>query len=79
VFFNAFKAAGIRPDVGHAIAWDPPMLVIHALQANGLNATTDKLRNYLAHLKNWNGADGVYDFAAIPQRGIADKGLIMVR
>lgn len=79
VFFNAFKAAGIRPDVGHAIAWDPAMLVIQALQANGLNATPDKLRNYLANLKNWNGADGVYDFAAIPQRGIADKGLIMVR
>ncbi len=55
------------------------MLVINALETNGLNAAPDKLRTYLAGLKNWSGANGVYDFMAIPQRGIADKGLIMVR
>ncbi len=79
VFFRAFKAAGIRPDVGYAIAWDPAMLVVSALKANGLNATPEKLRTYLAGLRNWHGANGVYDFQAVPQRGVADKALVMVR
>jgi branched-chain amino acid transport system substrate-binding protein len=79
VFFSAFKAAGIRPDVGYAIAWDPAMLAVHALKDNGLTATPNKLRAYLASLKNWSGANGTYDFSAVPQRGVADKALVMVR
>ncbi len=79
VFFSAFKAAGIRPDVGYAIAWDPVFLAISALKVNGLTATPDKLRAYLANLKNWRGANGVYDFPSVPQRGVADNALVMVR
>ena len=55
------------------------MLVISALKANGLSASPAKLRTYLAGLKNWNGANGTYDFTAIAQRGVAEKALVMVR
>jgi ABC-type branched-subunit amino acid transport system substrate-binding protein len=79
VYYRAFQSAGIRPDVGYAIAWDPAMLAINALKTVGLNASPEKLRSYLAGLRNWNGANGGYDFQAITQRGVSDKALVMIR
>ncbi len=78
VYYRAFQAAGIRPDVGYAIAWDPAMLVVGALKAVGLDAPPEKLRAYLAGLHNWNGANGAYDFTAVAQRGVNDKALVMM-
>lgn len=79
VYYRAFQSAGIRPDVGYAITWDPAMLAINALKAVGLNGSPEKLRSYLAGLHGWNGANGAYDFQTIAQRGVNDKGLVMIK
>jgi len=78
-YLDAFKAAGIRPDEGQSLSWDPAMMVIDALRHLGLDASATSIRDYIAAQKGWIGVNGVYDFSAIPQRGIGIDWLVMVR
>jgi branched-chain amino acid transport system substrate-binding protein len=78
-YLNAFKAAGVRPDEGQSLAWDPVMLSLDALRHLGLDATPTQIRDYIAGLKGWTGVNGQYDFQKIPQRGIGINWLVMVR
>ena len=78
-FVNAMKAAGIRVDEGHTLAWDPAMIVVDALRKLSLDATPAQLRDYLMNLRGWDGINGTYDFRAIPQRGVGIGSVVMVR
>jgi len=79
---NAFKAAGIRPDVAQALGWDPPLLVIDALKHLGIHATATQIRDYLANIspaQNVAGVFGKYDFKSYVQRGLGINQVMMVR
>lgn len=78
-YLAAFAAAGVRPDEGEALAWDPAVMVIDALKQLGLGATAPQIRDYIAGLHGWLGVDGRYDFRAVPQRGIGRASLIVGR
>ena len=78
-FDAVFKAAGAEPDVASALAWDPGSIVIDALKKLGPNATAPQVRDYLAHLKNYAGIDGVYDFERVPQRGLDVQDAVVTR
>jgi branched-chain amino acid transport system substrate-binding protein len=69
-FYKAFDAVGAKPDEPSELAWEPAMIVVHALRKLGPKATAAQLREFLAHLKGYAGADGVYDFERVPQRGL---------
>jgi branched-chain amino acid transport system substrate-binding protein len=69
-FTAIFKAAKVTPDVASALAWDPAMIVIDALRKLGPDATAVQVRDYISHLKNYAGVDGIYDFEREPQRGL---------
>lgn len=69
-YVAAFKAAGIAPDMGQTLAWDPALLIIEALKALGPDADATQIRDYLAALRSWDGVNGHYDFLANPQRGV---------
>jgi branched-chain amino acid transport system substrate-binding protein len=69
-FDAVFKAAGVTPDVASALAWDPAMIVIDALRKLGPAANATQMRDYIAHLKDYAGVDGIYDFERVPQRGL---------
>jgi branched-chain amino acid transport system substrate-binding protein len=69
-FFDAFKLAGIRPEYGHLLAWDPGMIVIDALRKLGPDASAQQLHEELEQLHDWYGDAGRYDFRAYPQRGL---------
>jgi branched-chain amino acid transport system substrate-binding protein len=69
-FDAVFKAAGVTPDVASALAWDPAMIVIDALRKLGPGANATQMRDYIAHLKDYAGVDGIYDFERVPQRGL---------
>lgn len=78
-YLDAFKAAGLRADQGHTLAWDPAMLIISAYRKFGTEATATQIRDYLMGLQGWTGIDGVYDFHAVPQRGLNISSVIIVR
>lgn len=78
-YVDAFKTEDIRPDIGQSLAWEPGRLVIEALRKLGPNTTAEQLRAYLNNLKGVAGINGVYDFTAVPQRGIAISSVIVTR
>lgn len=80
-FFAGLKAAGIRPDIGTVIAWDPLMLVVDAYKHLGPDATAEQVHTYLEGLKAWNGICGPYDFTDKDnaQRGIGPASTIIYR
>lgn len=75
----AFKAAGIKPDIGQSLAWDPALIVIDALKKLGPEATGTQVRDYVNGLKSWAGVSGRYDFSAMPQRGLGLDSAIIER
>lgn len=78
-YLDGFKAIGARPDVGQSLAWDPALLVVDAYKKLGLNATASQIRDYLTALRGWAGVAGLYDFRAIPQRGVGTDNAVMAR
>jgi branched-chain amino acid transport system substrate-binding protein len=76
-YFNAFKAAKIRPDFATALAWDPGSIIISALRKIGPSATTEQLHTYLQGLHSWAGIDGMYDFRDQSQRGLGQNALVV--
>jgi branched-chain amino acid transport system substrate-binding protein len=77
-FYKAFVASGKKPDVSSELAWDPAMIVVGAFRALGPGATAAQLHDYIAHLKNHAGINGIYDFEARPQRGVGGSDSVVV-
>lgn len=72
-FYKAAAEANLPIEESQAEAWDSTMIVIDALRHLGLSTTAPQVRAYIAGLTNYAGIDGMYDFKAIPQRGIDDR------
>jgi branched-chain amino acid transport system substrate-binding protein len=75
----AFKAAGIEPDEGYALAWDPALMVVDALKKYGTGMNAAQLKSYLDGLTDWTGIWGTHNFKAVPQRGVDVNSVILVR
>lgn len=69
-FYKAFDAIGAKPDEPSELAWEPAMIIVHALRTLGTDVTAAQLHEFLMHLKGYGGADGMYDFEHVPQRGL---------
>jgi branched-chain amino acid transport system substrate-binding protein len=78
-FFDAFKAAGIQPDVASELAWDPAMILIDALRKLGPTATAAQVREYISKLQGFIGVNGTYDFVKTPQRGLEVDNVVVTR
>ena len=78
-YLAAFAATGVKPDQGQCIAWDPAQLVLDAFRKLGFDAKPDAIRAFIASRQGWTGVNGVYDFKAIPQRGLGINDVAMVR
>jgi len=78
-FRTVFQTAGIRPDLGHALPWDPAAMVIEAFRKYGTGATPAQIREYLAGVRHWDGVFGQFNFAAVPQRGVGANSVIVER
>jgi branched-chain amino acid transport system substrate-binding protein len=76
-FFAAFEEKGLAPDVAATVAWDPMLIVVHALRKLGPEASAAQLRDYIAHLRGYAGVNGVYDFEKIPQRGLNEDDVVV--
>jgi branched-chain amino acid transport system substrate-binding protein len=76
-FDDAFKAIGVRPDIGDGLAWDPGLLVVAALRAYGTSLTAAQLRDFIGSQRSFVGINGLYNFPGVPQRGINDLAAVM--
>ncbi|MBV8534446.1 MAG: ABC transporter substrate-binding protein [Alphaproteobacteria bacterium] len=76
-YFAAFAAAGLKPDIGANLAWDPAMIVVAALRKLGPGATAAQMRDYISHLKNFAAVSGIYDFEKVPQRGLDEQDCVV--
>ena len=77
VFYNAYKAEGIDPDVGNNFSWDPAWILIDALRHLGTKATARQVLDYMEHLHGYAGTDGIYDYRGGDQRGIGLSSLVI--
>jgi len=78
-FYEAHKAAGIAPDNMAALVWDPANILVAGLRKFGSGATAEQIRSWLASQTAYAGVNGVYDFVAVPQRGLTAQNAIMSR
>ena len=76
---GAFAAAGAKPDIATALAWDPGLLVLDAYRALGIKATSEQIRARIAGTKGWAGINGIYDFGKKPQRGLDVADCVVTR
>jgi branched-chain amino acid transport system substrate-binding protein len=79
LFFDTIKAAGIHTDASADIGWEPPRIIVAALNKLPAGATAAQLHDYLENLKGYAGIDGIYDFTRIPQRGLDIENALVVR
>lgn len=78
-FARTFRDAGTSPDQIAISAWDPTMLLVDALRKIGPDAAPVKIRDYLIASKGWVGASGSYDFRTLPQRGVGQDAIAVLR
>jgi branched-chain amino acid transport system substrate-binding protein len=78
-FWAAHKAANIKADNMSALAWDPANMIIAALRKLGTKATAQQVRDEIAGQTDFAGINGVYDFKAVPQRGLAPRNALVSR
>jgi branched-chain amino acid transport system substrate-binding protein len=76
-YATALRAAGVRPDGLQSSSWDPALMMVGALRKLGTNATPAQLRDYIAGLRGFVGANGRYDFLKTPLRGLDDSQAII--
>lgn len=79
VMSDALATIQQKPDQIYASTWDPTLVVVDALRHLGTDVPASVLRDYLLSLHGWAGVNGIYDFRAVPQRGIGQSSIVMVR
>jgi branched-chain amino acid transport system substrate-binding protein len=77
-FFDAMKAAGLPADLQAGLPWDSGLIVVDALRHSGPNPTAEQLHAYIENLHNFAGIHGTYDFRDGSQRGLTQKGAVMI-
>ena len=78
-YVAAMRAHNVPVDCLQSLAWDPALLLTTALRRVGTNASAEQLRAYLAGMRNIAGVNGTYDFGRVPQRGLDDRAVVIIR
>jgi branched-chain amino acid transport system substrate-binding protein len=77
--YAALKKTDLHPDVVVGTSWDAGLIVIHALRTLGPNTSAQQIRDYIAHLTDFPGVSGIYNFPASPERGLGVNDTTVVR
>jgi branched-chain amino acid transport system substrate-binding protein len=78
-FYAAYKAANVKLDSMAALAWDLANIVIGALRKLGTKATASHVKDYVDSQTELAGVNGIYNFKAVPQRGLTAKNALVSR
>lgn len=79
LYDKAFRDAGIKPDGGYGSVWDMLLVLVEALRHVPADPTAEQVNAYLQDLRGWAGANGIYDFKEIKQRGIREQASLIAR
>ena len=60
----------LKPDNMVATSWDAGLIVVEGLRKLGPTASAAQLKDFIAGLTDFAGADGIYDFKKYPERGL---------
>lgn len=71
--YAALKEHNLRADNQVATSWDAGLIVVAGLRKLGPDATASQLRDFILHLDNFAGVDGIYDFTKNPERGLGPE------
>jgi branched-chain amino acid transport system substrate-binding protein len=78
-YFDAFKAAGVRPDFPNTLAWDPAFIMLDVYRNLGFSATIAQAKAYLDDLHGWVGINGRYDFRNGDRRGLGSDVTVICK
>jgi branched-chain amino acid transport system substrate-binding protein len=78
-FVDALKALDAPPVILAALAYDPARIIVDTFRHNGTNATAKQIRDYIEHIKNVPGVNGIMNYTDGSQRGIGADGVVIVR
>ncbi len=70
------SAAGLPTNGGYAATWDITLVLIDALRHVPENPTAQQVRDYIAHLYNFPGANVIYDFRFGQQSGALQSDIV---
>jgi len=70
---------GMKADNNTADTWDAAFITVTGLRALGPDASPEKLRGWIAQLKDFAGINGIYDFTQFPDRGLSHNTSALVR
>ena len=77
--FEAYKDAGVSPDISAALAWDAGIMAVDAVRKGGASVTPEQVRASIAGISGWGGINGIYDFTKVPQRGLDENDAVVTR
>jgi len=72
-------AGNLEPDNQTSIVWDALLITVDALRKLGPGATAAQVREHIAGITDFAGINGLYNFKAVPQRGLGSDAAIVVR
>ena len=78
IFQKVMTAAGYPADGAYAAAFDITLIEITALRSLPPDPTAEQLRNAIAHISHYVGANGVYDFRFGNQSGAGQTIFILL-
>ena len=78
-FYAALDEAKLPIDNMAALAWDPGRIVVSLLRKLGATASAQQLRSTLAETTDFAGVNGIYNFKAVPQRGLDSSESVMTQ
>jgi branched-chain amino acid transport system substrate-binding protein len=79
IFYETVNGAGLPNDYMSAGIWDAAVMTLGALQKLGPSATAAQVRDYMGSQSGLPGINGLYDFKAIPQRGLDYRNALVTR
>lgn len=78
-FFDNMKAQGSPPTLLATLVYDPARIVVDAFRKYGTNATAKQIHDYIEHVKNYPGVNGLVSYTDGNQHGVGVDAVVLVR
>jgi branched-chain amino acid transport system substrate-binding protein len=78
-FVDELRTLNSPPLLLAALAYDPARIVVDAFRHYGTSAGAKQIRDYVEHVANYPGINGIMNFTDGSQRGVGVNGVVIVR